>query len=151
MIRPLIVLRPEDAGAVAALHARCFPDPWSQASFVRSLQTPGALAFGTMGTTGLAGFVLVQVVAGEADVMTIATAPESRREGIASALLTGIIGALGETGVSRLTLEVAEDNTPARALYRQLGFSEDGRRAKYYTSGRNMPVDAILMSLRVEV
>jgi ribosomal-protein-alanine N-acetyltransferase len=43
-------------------------------------------------------------------------------------------------------LDVAEDNLPARELYRAHGFAEDGRRPRYYRAARNVPVDAILMS-----
>jgi lipid A disaccharide synthetase len=54
--------------------------------------------------------------------------------------------ALAEEGTTRLLLDVAEDNTPARRLYVRLGFTEDGRRKGYYTAGRPAPVDALLMS-----
>lgn len=147
MIRVPILLRPQDAGRAAALHARCFPDPWSEPAFAATLSAPGALGLGTVGPEALDGFALAQVIAGEADLLTIATAPELRRTGIASGLIVALERTLSDAGATRLTLEVAEDNLPARSLYRRLGFVADGRRAKYYKSGRDVPVDAILMSL----
>ena len=48
--------------------------------------------------------------------------------------------------VSRITLDVAEDNTSARRLYDRLGFTLDGRRTGYYRARRAAPVDALLLS-----
>ncbi len=51
----------------------------------------------------------------------VVTAPTCRRLGLA----TRAIGQLGRTllaGLPRVTLHVAEDNAPARALYRRVGF-----------------------------
>jgi ribosomal-protein-alanine N-acetyltransferase len=58
---------------------------------------------------------------------------------------------LGERGIGRITLDVAEDNIAARRLYEGLGFTEDGRRPGYYTTGRDIPAAAILMSRDLSV
>ena len=151
MTLPLIVLRPDDAGRVAMLHAAGFPDPWSPAAFRDLLTESTSLGLGIEQHGGLAGFVLVQIVVGEADILTIATAPDLKRTGIATQLMHGLLSRLGERGIGRITLDVAEDHTPARALHAQLGFTEDGRRPNYYTAGRDIPVAAILMSRNLSV
>ena len=92
-----------------------------------------------------------QTVAGEADILTIATDPALKRTGIATQLLTGLMSRLGERGIGRITLDVAEDNTAARRLYEGLGFTEDSRRPRYYTTGRDIPAAAILMSRDLSV
>jgi ribosomal-protein-alanine N-acetyltransferase len=143
---PVLVLRAEDAGRMSRLHMRCFDDPWSAVSFRGLLLDPSVLTLGVELEGELAAFVMAQTIAGESDILTVATEPDQRRRGLAATLIGALINRLGERGISRITLDVAEDNAPARALYRGFGFTEDGRRPKYYTAGRDVPVDAVLMS-----
>lgn len=49
----------------------------------------------------------------------------ARRQGVANALLDGAARFAKEQGAAGLMLETARDNTPARALYRAAGWSED--------------------------
>lgn len=146
MTHPILVLRAEDAGRMSRLHMRCFDDPWSAIAFRGLLLDKSVLTLGVEIEGELAAFVMAQTVVGESDILTVATAPEHRRKGLGATLIKALISRLGERGVSRITLDVAEDNAPARALYTGLGFTEDGRRPRYYTTGRDVPVDAVLMS-----
>jgi ribosomal-protein-alanine N-acetyltransferase len=143
---PVLVLRAEDAGRMSRLHMRCFDDPWSAVSFRGLLLDTSILTLGVERDGDLVAFVMAQTIAGESDILTVATEPDLRRQGLATTLIGALINRLGERGVSRITLDVAEDNAPARALYRGFGFTEDGRRPRYYTAGRDVPVDAVLMS-----
>jgi ribosomal-protein-alanine N-acetyltransferase len=145
----LLVLRAEDAGRMSQLHMRCFDDPWSAISFRGLLLDTSILTLGVELNGELVAFAMAQTIAGESDILTVATAPEHRRKGLGATLIGALINRLGERGVSRITLDVAEDNAPARALYRGFGFTEDGRRPRYYTAGRDVPVDAVLMSRKM--
>jgi [ribosomal protein S18]-alanine N-acetyltransferase len=49
-------------------------------------------------------------------------------------------------GAARLFLEVAEDNTAARALYAQTGFVEAGRRVGYYARTDGSTADALVLA-----
>ena len=149
MTHPVIVLRAEDAGRMSQLHMRCFDDPWSAISFRGLLLDTSILTLGVELNGELVAFAMAQSIAGESDILTVATAPEHRRKGLGATLISAFINRLGERGVSRITLDVAEDNAPARALYRGFGFTEDGRRPRYYTAGRDVPVDAVLMSRKM--
>lgn len=146
MTLPIIILRPDDAGRAAMLHMDSFDDPWSAASIRGLLLDPGILSLGIEIDGALAAFIMTQTVAGETDILTIATDPVRRRSGLATQLLESLLKRLGERGVGRVTLDVAEDNVAARALYKAHGFTEDGRRPRYYSAKRDIPVDAILMS-----
>lgn len=139
-------LRLADAPAAAALHALSFPDPWSEAAFASQIADPATLSFAHFEERVLVAFALVRDVAGEADILTVATHPARRGRGLAFALLTVLMSWLVDGGTSRITLDVAEDNAAALRLYKSLGFTEDGRRPRYYTAGRAVPVDAVLMS-----
>ena len=128
--------------AMAALHARCFttPRPWTAAEFAALLAEPPV--FATLAETG---FALGRVVADEAELLTIAVAPEARRQGEGRALLDGFLRTARARGAETAFLEVAADNAAALALYRWSGFAEAGRRRGYYHSPGNPPVDALVM------
>lgn len=151
MTHPVLVLRAEDAGRMSRLHMRCFDDPWSAVSFRGLLLDASILTLGVELEGELVAFAMAQTIAGESDILTVATAPEHRRKGLGATLIRALINRLGERGISRITLDVAEDNAPARALYRGFGFTEDGRRPRYYTAGRDVPVDAVLMSRKLSL
>jgi GNAT superfamily N-acetyltransferase len=53
-------------------------------------------------------------------------APEVRRTGVGGALVDAVIDWARASGVNRLLLEVADDNTPAIALYARRGFEPNG-------------------------
>ncbi|KEO53158.1 ribosomal protein S18-alanine N-acetyltransferase [Thioclava indica] len=132
---------------LAQLHAACFttPRPWSQAEFDSLLQARGVFLLTEPG-----GFLLGRVIAGEAELLTLAVDPSQRRAGIARAL----VGAFHENVKTREAqtafLEVAEDNTAARALYRATGWIESGRRKAYYHAPDGTRRDAIIMVLPVD-
>lgn len=128
--------------AMAALHARCFttPRPWTAAEFAALLAEPPV--FATLAETG---FALGRVVADEAELLTIAVAPEARRQGEGRALLDGFLRTARARGAETAFLEAAADNAAALALYRWSGFAEAGRRRGYYHSPGNPPVDALVM------
>ena len=53
-------------------------------------------------------------------------APEVRRKGVGGALVDAVIDWARSSGVNRLLLDVADDNTPAIALYARRGFEPNG-------------------------
>lgn len=146
MTDPIRRLTPADAATAAALHAQGFADAWSAASIEALIAAQNVFALGWEEGGDLLAFALFQSSAGDCELLTIATAPARRGQGLAGALLEAAIPMLVAGGDSRLLLDVAEDNTSARRLYTRFGFAEDGRRKRYYTAGRPAPVDAILMS-----
>ena len=58
-----------------------------------------------------------------AHLAQIAVHPDDRRNGIARALLCGLLPAAGRQGFSRMSLLVSAENTAALDLYRALGFT----------------------------
>lgn len=83
---------------------------------------------------------------GAADLLTIATVPEHRRQGVARSLLEAAVACARAAGCPALLLEVRESNTAAQRLYLGRGFKPLGRRRRYYTA----PVeDALVMRLNL--
>ncbi len=131
----------ELATALAAIHAEAFDSPWSVEAFAVLLSQPGVILQG-----GADGFVLVRIVAGEAEILTLAVRPGVRRTGVATRLLEQATAQVVALGGDRLFLEVAEDNAAARALYRRLGFESVGRRPRYYARADGPEIDALLLA-----
>lgn len=120
------------AELLAALHAECFNPPWSAEEFTRLLSPPGSFAFVAGIGERPGGFSLAWALAGEAELISIGVAPWARRGGQGLALLSATLEEAARRGAQALFLEVAEGNVAARGLYSRLGFSEAGRRRKYY-------------------
>jgi [ribosomal protein S18]-alanine N-acetyltransferase len=147
------VLRPataEDLDAVVMIERVSFSDPpWSRRSFASLLGdarvrfTVACLPAGV--EPGVVGYVVIWVVADEAELANLAVAPGRRREGIGRCLLDWAMAEARAGGATSLYLEVRESNVAARALYGGRGFLAVGRRPSYY---RNPPEDALLLRYR---
>ncbi|MBL6456055.1 GNAT family N-acetyltransferase [Belnapia sp. T6] len=124
---------PDDAAALAALHAAAFPptEAWGPDAMALMLGMPGAFGLWEPG----AGLVLARAVADEAEILTLAVAPARRRQGSGAELLAGAMQGAILRGAAAMFLEVAEGNAAALALYRAAGFAEVGRRRRYYADG----------------
>lgn len=123
---------PADAAALATIHAAAVPpaDRWGADAIRLMLDLPGAFGLHAPG-----GFVLARVAADEAEILTLAIAPDHRRRGLGGALLAGAIAQAALRGAAAMFLEVSEGNEAARALYAAAGFVEAGRRRRYYPDG----------------
>lgn len=129
--------------ALALLHARCFatPRPWGAAEFAGLLADP--LVF--LLVEGDTGFLLGRAVAGEAELLTLAVAPEARRRGLARRLVERFLYQGRLRGAGYAFLEVAEDNGGGRALYGAAGFGEVGRRRGYFHTPDGRRIDALVL------
>lgn len=136
------------AETLADLHASAFARPWSALEFERFLAERGVVADGLFldGAGEPAGFVLSRRVLDEAEILTVAIAPEFRGRGFSRPLLAHHLSELRLRGVRRVHLEVDEGNGPALRLYRTLGFEEIGRRSAYYAGPDGSKASALTMS-----
>lgn len=80
------------------------------------------------------------------ELENVAVAEEVRRGGTGEALCEAVIEWCKAAGAGGVELEVRSKNAVAIALYRRLGFVEEGRRRAYY---REPVDDAVLMRLCV--
>lgn len=145
----LLWASPERVPDIATLHARLFNPPWDAESIGRLIEHPAAAAFiaQVREPKAVAGFVIGQIAADEAEILSIGVAPEWQRRGIARQMVEGLIRAARRAEVERLYLEVAADNTAAQRLYESLGFTVDARRKGYYARAGAQPVDALVLAL----
>jgi ribosomal-protein-alanine N-acetyltransferase len=135
---------PLDAPAFAALHRRCFEDPWSEESFDALLSNAPVFGF-LFREDAVESCLLARAAVGEAEILTLATLPEARRTGLASLLLESAIREAKARGVRSFFLEVAQNNRPALELYAKFGFRTVGRRPGYYASKHGPTGDALIL------
>lgn len=155
MPTPQVLIQPmsmQDIPVIEELEAACFPEPWSGDIYRHELAhnrlgaywvvrpaTPDAqtappiLAYGGCWTMGP-----------EVHIVTVATHPDYRRQGLGRVLMAWMIEHARAGGALEVTLEVRASNHAAQSLYAQMGFVVVGRRKGYY---RDNGEDAILMTL----
>jgi len=143
---------PEQAAEIAALHSKLFSPAWDEASLRNLLEHPASTAFiavlgGPPKTT--VGFVLGQLAADEAEILSLGVLPEWQRKGIGQRLVEGVARAAQRAEAKRLFLEVAADNDAALSLYRRTGFLGTGLRRGYYARDGGTAVDAVTLSLKL--
>ncbi len=124
----------QHAARLSAIHASAFARPWSPEDFEGFLTERVIRANGLFlgRATQPSGFVLSRQVGDEAEILSVAVAPEVRGRGHARALLAAHLQGLAHAGVRKVHLEVENGNEPALALYRRLGFAKVGQREGYY-------------------
>jgi [ribosomal protein S18]-alanine N-acetyltransferase len=139
----------DHAEALATCHASLFPDAWNADSFRQMLSHPGsATLVARYGVEQeLVGFIVGQLAADEAEILTFGVAKDWQRHGIGMRLLEGLQRAASRGEAKKLFLEVGEDNLPALVLYSRVGFKEAGRRKGYYKRPDGAAVDALNLVL----
>ena len=124
-----------DAYRIAEIHAASFAHGWSGREIEHMLvdgHVADVVVCPALIGEVLTGFAISRVVGDEAELLTIALDAEIRGRGIGISLLRKHGARARRAGAERLFLEVAEDNHPALALYRRIGFVPIGRRKGYY-------------------
>jgi len=133
-----------DLDVVLPLEAALFPDdPWSAGIFWSELAGWPAtrhyvVAERRGAVVGYAGLAVVH----DADVQTLAVAPEEQGRGLGRRLLADLLAEADRRHAPAVLLEVRADNAPARALYASAGFAEIATRRGYYDGGQ---VDGVVM------
>lgn len=129
-------------GAMASLHVLCFtlPRPWGAAEFALLLDDPLVVAL-----SDPSGFLLGRIVAAEAEVLTLAVDPATRRQGVGRGLVQRFHDEAQRQGATEVFLEVAADNQAARALYGAMGYHQAGTRRGYYRQDGAAAVDAVVL------
>ncbi len=131
-----------DLPAVISIERRSFPAPWSLAMFVLELSKPSGICLAASEDERLLGYLVCSRYDRVWHLMNVAVAPEHRRRGVA----TGLISRLIEEAGAELpfTLEVRTSNREAIAMYERIGFRSAGVRPPYY---RDNGEDALIMWL----
>jgi [ribosomal protein S18]-alanine N-acetyltransferase len=134
-----------DAGRLAQLHGASFHRGWGESEFEAMLIERNTLVHRLRVGRKIIGFAASRLAADEAEILSIAIAPNHRGRGLSHHLLLTHLGHLAGRGVSTVFLEVEEHNRPARRLYERAGFAIAGRRERYYRQQNGEELNAVLM------
>ncbi|KAA5803484.1 GNAT family N-acetyltransferase [Alkalicaulis satelles] len=130
----------EAAALLAALHAQCFEECWSESEMAGLLASPGVAALVIEAGGAPGGLALVRVVLDEAELLTLGVLPSQRGRGAGLALLNAAETEARRAGAERLFLEVSHVNAPAATLYERAGYRQVGQRTRYYRDGADARV-----------
>ncbi|MDR1892927.1 MAG: ribosomal protein S18-alanine N-acetyltransferase [Oscillospiraceae bacterium] len=138
-----------DLPAVARLERLCFSQPWTESALQSELEN-GCLFWGVVADrtaragiksapaqvtdTCLAGYIGLKIAADEGYMGNLATAPDFRRRGIGSMLVSAVLEYAKKKRLAFVTLEARVSNAPARALYEKKGFTLMGIRPGFYSN-----------------
>ena len=125
-------LAPEMLDEAAEIERLCFSEPWSPEALLYMCKSPNTHAVAVIIDGRLAAYGGCEFVLDEASIVNIATHPDFRRRGCASAIIDALEEFLSSKNVQNIFLEVRVSNMPARTLYEGKGFRTVGTRKNYY-------------------
>ena len=121
-----------DVKEVADMESRYIFHPYSEAVLCEMLKNPNCLALKAVEDGDIAGYISGQFVIDEFNVNNVVIKEEYRRRGFAEALMAEVLVRCKQEKVTKLYLEVAQNNEAAKSLYDKLGFKFSYERKKYY-------------------
>ncbi len=126
------LMKPEDIAQTAMLEQKIFSMPWSEQSFIDSLNNPDTIYFVAEEGGVIYGYCGLYILFETGELTNVAVSPEKRTQGIAGRLLKEIFTQAEKQGVTDVMLEVRESNHAAISLYKKFGFVPEGIRSDYY-------------------
>jgi [ribosomal protein S18]-alanine N-acetyltransferase len=136
-----------DLAEVLEIEKQSFPTPWSPGLFRGEMVNSISRMLVGKKDAAVVGYTVSWRVADEIHLHNIAVRRELRRCGIASRLLSRVIGDGRPEGARLVTLEVRRSNLAAQKLYERFGLTVRGVRRGYYTDTGE---DALIMSADLE-
>lgn len=136
-------------GQIAKLQVRRFGMNWRKSEIKDMLRSGAMTGFaGIRRRSGapprLDGYVLFRTMADEGEILSIAVHGQTRRRGVAGALLTRTLIFMDNKHVKRVFLEVSGANRAAITFYTKSGFRIIDIRRNYYRSYFGHPHNALL-------
>lgn len=107
-------------------------DGWSADSFKSEAEKDNGIVLYAVENEVVTGLICGYFAADEAEITSVAVAPEYRRKGIAGQLMKAYLAALPEI-TNSIFLEVRESNSPAIGLYEKFGFEKISIRKNFYS------------------
>jgi len=109
-------------------------------------RSPSAFTWVAEHAGSVEGFLVARQAADEFEILNLAVAPRSRRQGVATALLGAALANAKKFGAKQAYLEVRASNSGAIGFYVRHGFQATGRRKGYYFSPLD---DALILSFEL--
>lgn len=136
---------PKDLPAIAEME-KTFAFPLSEEELARLLQNEVFHVLTWKNESEILGHCVLFRAADEAEITSLTVRKDQRGQGIGTAFLKSLLEYIKADGAKIAFLDVRESNIAARKLYKNCGFSELGRRRRFYQK----PVeDAIGMGIEL--
>ncbi len=113
-------------------------EQWSESAWAEEITSPDRYVLTRQDLAArIIGVATFSCVDDMADLHRVVVRPEARGRGIGASLVRAGIDWASAIGARRMLLEVSQENQPAVALYRRLGFEPISTRRDYYAPGRH--------------
>lgn len=129
---------------VVKIENACFSHPWTKDGIIEAQNTRTHF-FVFEKADCVMGYVGISVILDEGYITNIATLPQYRNIGVASALLTKLDNFAKLNKLCLISLEVRQSNQTAISLYERFGYKTEGLRKNFYDAPRE---DALIMTKR---
>ena len=117
---------------------------WSKSQWERELTDPNRICLGIieLETKKLLGLCSAWLVIDELHLTFMGVHPIHQRKGLGSFLLSDLIKRSKSLQTNLIHLEVKNNNEPAKAFYKAMGFRKVGNRSNFYKDGS----DALILN-----
>ena len=120
---------------------------WSKSQWERELTDPKRICLGIIDleTKKLLGLCSAWLVIDELHLTFLAIHPMHQREGLGRFLFSDLIKRSKSLRTNHIHLEVKNNNEPAKAFYKAMGFKTVGNRSNFYKDGS----DALILNKEI--
>ena len=125
-------MQPEDLPKVCEIEKDNFSLPWSENSFLESMERNDTIFLTALVDEEVAGYVGCYCISGEGEITNVAVKDTYRRMGIGGKLLEELYKEAELLECREFLLEVRESNEAAIGLYTRQGFVKEGIRKNFY-------------------
>lgn len=125
-------MQPEDLAEVCKIEKDNFSLPWSEKSFLESMEREDTVFLVALEDEDVAGYIGCYCIAGAGEITNVAVKASHRRKGIGGKLLQKLYEEGAGLDTREYFLEVRESNEAAIGLYLRQGFVKEGIRKNFY-------------------
>ena len=125
-------MQPEDLAEVCKIEKDNFSLPWSEKSFLESMEREDTVFLVALEDEDVAGYIGCYCIAGAGEITNVAVKASHRRKGIGGKLLQKLYEEGAALDAQEYFLEVRESNEAAIGLYLRQGFVKEGIRKNFY-------------------
>lgn len=136
-------IKAEDIPEIAQIEKKCFSEPWSEQLIRGSYLRKDHYFIVAKKNNKILGYAGMYFAFSEAYMLNIAVKSEFRGLGIGYQLLGNLFSFCNKNNLEFLSLEVRSSNDGAIRLYKNMGFSQVGRRKNFYKKPNE---DALIMT-----
>ena len=134
-MKEILFAKKEHLRLVADIEKMVFSDPCSEKGLEIFLDEKN-LCVCCFEDENLVSYCTLLTVLDEAQIINVATDPNSRGRGYAREVISAVVHECKKRGITLISLEVRESNSPAISLYTSFGFTIEGKRKDFYKNPR---------------